>query len=146
MTLPTSVVVIAGLALGLAGGGAGQRGSRPVADFRLPGGDATKGQKTFLEFRCNACHRVAGLDLPAPVAQPPVPVVLGGAGQQARTDAELLIAIVHPSHDIIPPGSAGEPTFCTGSPRFSGSARTARTTAEPFAILLAPTQRGRRRS
>jgi len=107
MSLPTFAVVIAGLAFGVAGVRAGQAGSRPAADLRLEG-DAAKGRKAFEEFRCHACHRVAGVDLPAPVAQPPVPVVLGSKEQRARTDAELLIAIVHPSHDIIPPGSAGE--------------------------------------
>jgi hypothetical protein len=106
MSLPTSAVVLAGIALGVAGLGAGQGGS-PPADLRLEG-DAAKGRKVFEEFRCHACHRVAGLDFPAPVAQPPVPVVLGSREQRARTDAELLVAIVHPSHDIIPKGAAGE--------------------------------------
>jgi hypothetical protein len=42
------------------------------------------------------------------VAQPPVPVVLGGTLRHPRTDAELVTAILHPSRDIVPTGSAGK--------------------------------------
>jgi hypothetical protein len=45
---------------------------------------------------------VKGLDLPPPVAIPPVPVVLGGETPRVRTDGELVAAIVEPSHKLAP--------------------------------------------
>ena len=42
-----------------------------------------------MELKCNACHRVEGLDLPAPVADPPVPVPLGGSVDEQPTDGKF---------------------------------------------------------
>lgn len=93
------VGIVATLALGAA---ACARTQKSSAGFHLPDGDARHGQQVFVELRCNACHRVDGLDLPTPVADPPVPVVLGGVVQQVRTDGELAAAIIEPSHRISP--------------------------------------------
>jgi hypothetical protein len=43
---------------------------------------------------------VAGESFPAPVADPPVGVVLGGVVFAERTDGELTAAIIDPSHDL----------------------------------------------
>jgi len=76
---------------------AGRKGS---AGFRLPDGDPVKGRAVFVDYRCHACHVVAGEDFPAPVAQPPVPVELGGRVPVAITDGELVTSIIHPSHRL----------------------------------------------
>jgi hypothetical protein len=68
--------------------------------FRLPDGDPHRGEAVFVALKCNECHRVAGVHLPPPVADPPVPVELGGETFHARTDGELVAGIVHPSHSL----------------------------------------------
>ncbi len=73
---------------------------RSAAGFRLPQGDAARGQATFVELRCNRCHRVAGLDLGQPTVSPAVPVILGGDVPHVKTDGELMTSIVNPSHEI----------------------------------------------
>jgi hypothetical protein len=75
---------------------------KSASGFRLPDGDARKGREAFIELRCHACHSVDGVELPAPVAEPPVPVVLGGSLTRVPTDGELVTAIVHPSHGLAP--------------------------------------------
>jgi hypothetical protein len=45
---------------------------------------------------------VEGVNVPEPVAEPPVPVVLGGEVYRPRTDGELVSAIINPSHRIVP--------------------------------------------
>jgi mono/diheme cytochrome c family protein len=70
--------------------------------FHLPNGDPKHGQQVFVDLKCNACHRVDGVDLPAPVADPPVPVVLGGVVYGVRTDGELAASIIDPSHRLAP--------------------------------------------
>jgi hypothetical protein len=51
-------------------------------------------------MRCHACHEVVGAELPNPVAEPQVPVRLGGVVPAYRTDGELVTAIINPSHRI----------------------------------------------
>jgi mono/diheme cytochrome c family protein len=91
-----AVVLFATLAL------ACERGPKSAAGFRLPDGDVARGQASFVALKCNACHRVAGTDLPGPVAEPSVPVELGGRVARAKTDGELVTAIVDPSHRLAP--------------------------------------------
>jgi len=74
--------------------------SKSSAGFSLPNGDVARGQATFVDLRCNGCHRVAGLDLGQPTASPPVPVVLGGEVPHVKTDGELVTSIIDPSHQI----------------------------------------------
>jgi mono/diheme cytochrome c family protein len=75
-------------------------GPRSWVGFRLPEGDVDRGRAVFVEMRCHACHEVAGTALPRPVAEPAVPVKLGGVVWSYRTDGELVTAIVNPSHRI----------------------------------------------
>ena len=77
---------------------AGCQDSRSAAGFRLPPGDAHRGQAAFLELKCNECHRVVGLELPGPVADPPI--LLGGVVNRVKTDGELMTSIVNPSYRI----------------------------------------------
>lgn len=76
---------------------AGRKGS---AGFRLPDGDPERGRAVFVANRCHGCHVVAGEDLPAPVAEPAVPVTLGGRVPAAVTDGELVTSIINPSHRL----------------------------------------------
>jgi hypothetical protein len=68
--------------------------------FRLPEGDAEQGLAVLQEMKCHTCHRVQGHDLPEPVADPPVPIVLGGKVAYSPTDGELVTSIINPSHKI----------------------------------------------
>jgi L-cysteine S-thiosulfotransferase len=80
---------------------------RSAAGFRLPAGDADRGRAAFVDMRCHACHQVAGHEMPAPVADPPVRVELGGLVYQPRTDGELVTSIIHPSYRLAPGHAAG---------------------------------------
>jgi mono/diheme cytochrome c family protein len=71
---------------------------RSSTGFRLPEGEVAAGKAAFLELQCNACHQVKGMDLPGPVADPPVPVVLGGTVDYQPTDGRFVTSIVNPSH------------------------------------------------
>lgn len=73
---------------------------RSPSGFRLPEGDAMRGQEVFVELKCNACHRVPGLDLPAPIADPPVPVLIGGTVDSQPTDGKFVTSIINPSHKV----------------------------------------------
>jgi mono/diheme cytochrome c family protein len=73
---------------------------KSATGFHLPDGDVAKGRTVFVELRCHSCHEVAGVAFAAPVADPPVPVVLGGIVPQARSDGELVAAIIDPSHRL----------------------------------------------
>jgi L-cysteine S-thiosulfotransferase len=95
------LVVVLAAAVGVAGLGC-DAGRKSSAGFRLPDGDVARGRAAFVELKCNACHRVAGMDLPPPVAAPPVPVVLGGEYPRVRSDGELVTEIINPSHHIVP--------------------------------------------
>jgi hypothetical protein len=78
------------------------RGRKGSAGFHMPDGDPQRGQVVFVDLKCNACHRVAGVNLPAPVAEPPIPVILGGKVREEPTDGELVAAVVDPSHELAP--------------------------------------------
>jgi len=67
-----------------------------------PEGDAARGRQTFVDLGCSSCHEVSGSDLPKPSADPPVPIVLAGARSRDRTTAQLITAIINPSHEIAP--------------------------------------------
>jgi hypothetical protein len=44
--------------------------------------------------------RVVGVEIPPPVADPPLPVSLGGTVPRPRNDGELVTSIINPSHRI----------------------------------------------
>lgn len=76
-------------------------GPKSAKGFRLPDGNAAKGQEIFVELECISCHRVSGLELPAPVEPGPVTVILGGETQTIKTYGELVSSIINPSHKLI---------------------------------------------
>lgn len=100
MGLRSRLLTIAVLALTSA---ACSSGRHSAAAFRLPpDGDATRGKAAFVELGCNSCHPVAGVDLPKPTVQPPVPVVLGGVVDYRLSDAFLVTSIIYPSYELAP--------------------------------------------
>ena len=68
--------------------------------FRLPDGDVEAGRIVFDEMKCHACHMVRNEDFPPPIADPPVPVVLGGLESSQISDGYLVTAVINPNHRI----------------------------------------------
>jgi sulfur-oxidizing protein SoxX len=68
--------------------------------FQMPSGDAERGKTAFVQLKCNSCHRVDGVELPAPAGTPALVVTLGGEVSHLRTYGDLVTAIIHPSRDI----------------------------------------------
>jgi len=97
MTRPLAAALFLVAGLALCGCEAPQKSSR---GFHLPDGDPVRGRAAFVELRCHSCHAVQGVDLPHPVADPPLPFTLGGRSVTFRTDGELAAAILDPSHRI----------------------------------------------
>jgi len=79
---------------------AGCSGQKSVRSFRLPDGDANRGQAAFVSLRCHTCHTVSGVDLPAPTVPPAEQLMLGGEVARLRTYGDLLTAIIHPKAGI----------------------------------------------
>lgn len=76
--------------------------------FNLPDGDAGNGQEIFVTLECTACHKVRGLDLPAPQTEGPVMVVLGGGVTKVKSYGELVTSIINPSHRLARHHPAGK--------------------------------------
>jgi mono/diheme cytochrome c family protein len=93
------LLLLAGALLLLLGCEASARSSD---GFRLPDGDVTRGREVALEMKCAVCHRIEAPGMPAPTADPPVPVMLGGEIRNVKTDGELVTSIINPSHRIVP--------------------------------------------
>ncbi len=89
-TLPRvlAVLIIAALVSGCSG-------RHSPSGFRLPPGDATAGERAFVDLQCATCHTVAGVDLPAPTF--PTPVALGGRTMLPPTDGDLTTDIILPA-------------------------------------------------
>lgn len=75
-------------------------GPKSPRGFRLPDGNAEKGQAAFVKLQCNTCHTVTGVELPPPQAKSPVAVTLGGEVTRVRTYGDLVTSIINPSHVI----------------------------------------------
>lgn len=73
--------------------------SKSGKGFSLPEGDLARGQETFTELQCHACHTVEGVTLEkveTPTEQKII--VLGGAKPKVQTYGDLVTSIVNPSH------------------------------------------------
>lgn len=55
-----------------------------------------------MDLGCHSCHAVAGVDLPKPTVQPPVPVALGGEVDAKLSDAYLVTSMIYPSYELAP--------------------------------------------
>jgi mono/diheme cytochrome c family protein len=71
------------------------RGPKSPRGFRLPEGDAVKGQQAFIALKCYTCHKVEGVELPAPTA---FSLTLGGESGRVKTYGELVTSVINPSH------------------------------------------------
>lgn len=71
------------------------------AGLALPPGNVERGRTAFRDLKCCACHSVSGHEFPDPYVQPAVLVVLG-TEDRAPGRAELINAIINPSHQIYP--------------------------------------------
>ena len=87
------------LATALAGCDTGPKSGR---GFHLPDGDVEKGKAAFVALKCHTCHRVNGVNLPAPVSTAPTNIVLGGKVTFIRTYGELVTSVISPSHGLAP--------------------------------------------
>lgn len=67
------------------------------AGFRLPDGNAEKGQQAFTDLDCGGCHAIAGEE--AAEADESL-VVLGGRITHVKTYGDLVTSIINPSHRI----------------------------------------------
>ena len=95
-----TIVSWAAAVLVLAGSSCSSGRHSPVG-FRLPeSGEVGRGRTAFSELGCHKCHKVVGDDFPAPTADPPVPVALGGTVHEVRTDGYLVTSIINPSHKL----------------------------------------------
>ena len=84
-----------GAALVLVGCDPQQRG------FVLPPGDSQRGQQTFVELRCNACHSVKGsVERLEDEGHLQIYVQLGGEVTRVKTYGDLVTSIVNPSHKL----------------------------------------------
>jgi len=79
---------------------AGCSGPKSARGFSLPDGDPTRGQATFVELHCHACHTVSGVDSPELEPKPERPIALGGEVARLKTYGELVTSIINPSHRI----------------------------------------------
>lgn len=73
---------------------------RSQGDIHLPEGDAARGEVQFVSFGCDSCHTVIGADLPDPVEQGPVRVLLGSQTGRQVSYGQLVTSIVNPSHRL----------------------------------------------
>lgn len=82
---------------------------RENSEFALPRGNAEAGKQAFVDFRCNDCHSIAdiehtGVEVAVQHMGKPstgrILVKLGGKTPRYRSHAELVTAVVNPSHKI----------------------------------------------
>jgi len=102
----------------------GCAGQKSGAGFRLPDGDPAAGKVAFEELKCHQCHRVQGVELPAPTVKPPVPVVLGGEIPHVKTDGDIVTSIINPSHRISAAFKSEEVTQPDGTSRMPDLTQT----------------------
>jgi sulfur-oxidizing protein SoxX len=115
MRLLWRLALLVGLVFGMV---ACESERRSSAGFRLPEGDVQRGREAVLALKCYACHEFAGGNFPQPVADPPVPVRLGGETPFVKTDGDLVTSIINPSHRLTY-GNLGELTEAGGESRMA---------------------------
>lgn len=73
-----------------------------ATQFRFPinWGNIEAGKTAFVELKCNRCHTVNGVELPAYKGDSPLQLELGGEIQYAKTYADLVTSIINPDHVV----------------------------------------------
>ncbi len=68
--------------------------------FTLPAGDAERGQRAFVDFRCFDCHDVHNVELPPRTESEKTIIKLGGEVTRVKTYGDLVTGIINPSHRL----------------------------------------------
>ncbi|MFT5677357.1 MAG: sulfur-oxidizing protein SoxX [Paraglaciecola sp.] len=68
--------------------------------FSLPKGDAVKGEKVFMNYKCLSCHKLDGFDYDSINKEMEPAIPLGGLKTQVKTYADLVTSVINPSHKI----------------------------------------------
>ncbi|WDE14501.1 cytochrome C [Thalassomonas haliotis] len=93
-----SVVLISLFSLGLLA--SCDLGPDAPRGFSLPEGDIDAGKAVFLKYRCLSCHQLKGISQPGITDNPGLNVKLGGKSPQVKTYAQLVTAVINPSHKL----------------------------------------------
>ena len=75
---------------------------KPVRGFVLPEGDLAQGEQVFIDFNCQSCHTIPGIDFPEADFKAPFILEIGGEVYRVKNYGELLTAVVNPDHIISP--------------------------------------------
>ena len=94
-----TLVLLSFLSLGLMSCNSGPDSPR---GFSLPEGDTAKGEMVFIKYQCLACHSLSGFDDASIVKQFEQPIRLGGSSSVVKTYAQLVTAVINPSHELAP--------------------------------------------
>lgn len=114
--------------------------SKSGRGFHLPEGDAMRGKTAFVTLNCVECHRVEGVELPAPEKRDYL-LVLGGEVTRVRTYGELVTSIIHPQRSISPvPLTQGQQPVQTSPMKDLNATMTVRQLID-LATFLEPTYR-----
>ncbi|MBA6265816.1 c-type cytochrome [Colwellia sp. Bg11-12] len=68
--------------------------------FSLPQGDVAKGKAVFLKYECLSCHILEGVQQPDIKNTDNISVKIGRKTTKVKTYAELVTAIINPSHSF----------------------------------------------
>jgi mono/diheme cytochrome c family protein len=73
---------------------------RSTFGFPIEEGSVSAGRQAFIDHRCQQCHSVAGVDLPALAGAPPPLLELGGETSVVQSYSGLVTSIINPNHVI----------------------------------------------
>jgi L-cysteine S-thiosulfotransferase len=76
------------------------KGAESPRGFSLPKGDLDNGKAVFVKYNCMACHTIEGMNKSDTKLELERAVHLGGESAKITTYAELVTAIINPSHRI----------------------------------------------
>jgi hypothetical protein len=68
--------------------------------FSLPQGDIAKGKAVFLKYECLSCHVLEGVQQPDIKQTDNISIHIGRKSTKVKTYAELVTAIINPSHSF----------------------------------------------
>ncbi|MFT4941550.1 MAG: sulfur-oxidizing protein SoxX [Paraglaciecola sp.] len=75
-------------------------GTNSPRGFSLPEGDAVKGEKVFMNFKCLSCHNLEGFDDDSANREMEPSIRLGGPTTRVKTYADLVTSVINPSHKL----------------------------------------------
>jgi hypothetical protein len=77
-----------------------EKGPDSPRGFSLPQGDVAKGKTVLLKYECLSCHVLEGVQQPDIKNTVNLSIRIGGKTTKVKTYAELVTAIINPSHDF----------------------------------------------